>query len=88
MAFINDDQLIKDNKQFSQWAIVLSSIVFVLIALDIVGDYRDGVPWSHLFVEVLILTLSLAGIVYFGRLYYQFANTGFGIGKPSSPTMA
>jgi len=75
MAFINDDQLIKGNKQFSQWAIVLSSIVFVLIALDIVGDYRDGVPWSHLFVEVLILTLSLAGIVYFGRLYYQFAQS-------------
>jgi DNA-binding CsgD family transcriptional regulator len=67
MAFIND------NKQFSQWAIVLSSIVFVLITLDIIGDYRDGVPWTHLFIEVLILTLSLAGIVYFGRLYYQFA---------------
>lgn len=67
MAFIND------NKRFSQWAIALSLFVFVLITLDIIGDYRDGVPWTHLFIEVLILTLSLSGIAYFGRLYYQFA---------------
>ncbi|WP_125217434.1 LuxR C-terminal-related transcriptional regulator [Methylomicrobium sp. wino1] len=75
MAFFSDDPSIKDQKRFSQWAIVLSSIVFVLITLDIIGDYRDGVPWSHLLIEVLILMLSLAGIVYFGRLYYQYAQT-------------
>lgn len=73
MAFINDDQSIKDNKRFSQWAMILSSIIFVLITLDIIGDYRDGVPLAHLLVEVLILLLSLAGIVYFGWIYYQFA---------------
>ncbi|HEY8158616.1 MAG TPA: LuxR C-terminal-related transcriptional regulator [Methylobacter sp.] len=69
MAFIND------NKRFSQWATVLSLFVFVLITLDFLGDYRDGVPWTHLLSEVLILMLSLAGIVYFGRLYYQFAQS-------------
>jgi DNA-binding CsgD family transcriptional regulator/uncharacterized membrane protein len=73
MVFIKDEQSINDNKRFSQWAIVLSLIVFVLITLDIVGDYRDGVPWTHLLVEVLILMFSLTGVVYFGRLYYQFA---------------
>ena len=70
MAFIITD---KDNKQFSQWAIALSLFVFVLITLDITGDYRDGVPWTHLLTEVLILMLSLSGVVYFGWLYYQFA---------------
>ncbi|MGJ0427927.1 helix-turn-helix transcriptional regulator [Methylobacter sp.] len=67
MAFIND------NKRFSQWAIALSLFVFVLITLDLLGDYRDGVAWIHLLAELLILILSLTGIVYFGRLYYQFA---------------
>jgi hypothetical protein len=61
MAFVNDDLPFNDNKRFSQWAIVLSSIVFALITVDIAGDYRDGVPWAHLLVEVLILSLSLAG---------------------------
>lgn len=75
MALIDDGQSITDNKRFSQWAIVLSTVVFVLITLDIFGDYRDGVPWTHLLLEVLILMLSLAGIGYFGRLYYQFAQS-------------
>jgi DNA-binding CsgD family transcriptional regulator len=69
MAFIND------NKRFSQWAIALSLFVFVLITVDFLGDYRDGVAWTHLLTEGLILMLSLAGIVYFGRLYYQFAQS-------------
>jgi DNA-binding CsgD family transcriptional regulator len=69
MAFIND------NKRFSQWAIALSVFVFVLITVDFLGDYRDGVAWTHLLTEGLILMLSLAGIVYFGRLYYQFAQS-------------
>jgi len=69
MAFINN------NKRFSQWAIALSLFVFVLITVDFLGDYRDGVHWTHLLTEGLILILSLAGIVYFGRLYYQFAQS-------------
>ncbi len=51
----------------------LSLFVFVLISIDITGDYRDGVLWAHLLTELLILMLSLSGIVYFGWLYYQFA---------------
>ncbi|QPK64638.1 helix-turn-helix transcriptional regulator [Methylomonas sp. LL1] len=69
MAFIND------NKRFSQWAISICLLVLVLITLDFLGDYRDGVPWPHLFVEAIILMLSLLGLVYFGRLYYQFTQT-------------
>lgn len=68
-----DEQSIGDNKQLSQWAIAVSAIVFVLITLDMVGDYRDGVAWGHLIIEVLILLLSLTGVVYFGQLYYQLS---------------
>jgi len=67
--------LIDDNRRFSQWAIAISLLVFVLITLDFLGDYRDGVSWTHLLSEVLILLISLAGIVYFGLLYYQFAQS-------------
>jgi DNA-binding CsgD family transcriptional regulator len=62
-----------DNKRFNQWAIALCLFVFVLITFDITGDYRDGVHWTHLLTEALILILSLSGIAYFGWLYYQFA---------------
>jgi DNA-binding CsgD family transcriptional regulator/uncharacterized membrane protein len=67
MVFTND------NKGFSQWAIALSLLIFILITFDILGDYKDGVPWAHLLTEVLILMLSLSGVVYFGWFYYQFA---------------
>jgi len=67
MVFIND------NKRLSQWAVTLSLFVFVLITIDITGDYRDGVPWTHLLTEVLILILSISGVVYFGWLHYKFA---------------
>jgi DNA-binding CsgD family transcriptional regulator len=69
MAFIDN------NKRFSQWAMAICLLVFVLITLDFLGDYRDGVAWSHLLAEAIILMLSLVGLVYFGRLYYQFAQT-------------
>jgi len=66
---------IDDNKRFSQWAIALSLFVFVLIAVDLRGDYSDGVSLSHVFTEVIILVISLASIVYFGQLYYQFSQS-------------
>ncbi|MBL1265065.1 helix-turn-helix transcriptional regulator [Candidatus Methylomicrobium oryzae] len=64
-----------EKKRYSYGAIALSAVVLVLITLDMVGDYREGVVWTHLFVELLILVVSLAGLVYFGRLYYQSAQS-------------
>lgn len=72
---IFDEENTHDNKRLSQWAIVFSVAVFVLIAMDVLGDYRDGIAWAHLFIEVLILLFSLAGIAYFGRLYYLTAQS-------------
>lgn len=67
--------LINNKKRLSQWAIVLCLFVLVLITLDFLGDYREGVSWTHLLTEVLILMISLVGIVYFGRLYYELAQS-------------
>lgn len=75
MAFWDDDQSIIEKKRYSYGAIALSAMVLVLITLDIVGDYREGVVWTHLFVELLILVISLASLLYFGRLYYQSAQS-------------
>ena len=54
-----------NNKRFGQWAIALSLLVFVLITIDITGDYRDGVPWTHLLIEMLILMPFLIGSFLF-----------------------
>lgn len=72
---IFDEENLNDNKQLSQWAIAFSVVVFVLISMDVLGDYRDGIAWAHLLIEVLILLFSLAGIAYFGRLYYLTAQS-------------
>ncbi|WP_367154789.1 helix-turn-helix transcriptional regulator [Methylomonas sp. HYX-M1] len=58
-----------ENKRVNLWAILISLMICVLIALDMVGDYREGVHWQHLLLELGILSLSLSGIVYFWRLY-------------------
>lgn len=67
--------LINNRKRLMQWAIFLCVFVLVLITLDFVSDYRDGVSWSHLLTEGLILIISLLGIIYFGRLYYELAQS-------------
>ncbi len=72
---IFDEENLNDNKQLSQWAIAFSVVVFVLISMDVLGDYQDGIAWTHLLIEVLILLFSLAGIAYFGRLYYLTAQS-------------
>jgi DNA-binding CsgD family transcriptional regulator len=74
MAIFDEDNP-NDNKRLSQWAILLSVAVFVLISVDVVGDYRDGIAHLHLLIELLVLLFSLAGIVYFGRLYYLSAQS-------------
>ncbi|MGR9073982.1 MAG: helix-turn-helix transcriptional regulator [Gammaproteobacteria bacterium] len=72
MAFF-DEEAMSDQNRLSRWAIAVSAAVFLLIALDMIGDYRDGVAWWHLITEAVILLLSLAGIVFFGRMYYRSA---------------
>ncbi len=70
---IFDEENFDGSRRLSQWAILFSVVVFVLISMDVIGDYRDGIAWAHLLIEVLILLFSFAGIIYFGRLYYLSA---------------
>jgi len=67
--------LINNKKRITQWAIVLCVLVLALITLDFVGDYRNEGSWTHLLTEGLILIISLLGIVYFGRLYHELAQS-------------
>lgn len=62
-------------KQVSQWAIVLCSVIFTLIVIDILGDYQDGIALSHIVTEMLILITSFVGIVYFGWSYYSMTQS-------------
>jgi DNA-binding CsgD family transcriptional regulator len=73
MAFFDEEYI--NNKRLSQWAIALCSVIFILIAMDILGDYKQGTAWAHIIIELSILVLSLIGITYFGWLYYQFAQS-------------
>ena len=76
-----DEDAFSTNKRLTQWAIGLSALVLILITLDIAGDYRDGVPWQHLLIEWVILTLSLIGVIYFGRRYYRLTQSRIGLLK-------
>lgn len=70
-----NQEISNENKRLSQCAITLCSIIFTLIALDISGDYKDGIAWSHITIEILVLLISLIGISYFGLLYYRSTQT-------------
>jgi DNA-binding CsgD family transcriptional regulator len=60
-----------DEKQLSKIAIALYVVIFILIALDLIGDYSDGIELSHILAELLVLLLAIVGIGFFGRKYYQ-----------------
>lgn len=65
-----DEQYIENNK-LAQWAIAICAVIFALIVLDLSGDYQDGIAWTHVIIELLILVASLIGMLYFGWFYYQ-----------------
>jgi DNA-binding CsgD family transcriptional regulator len=66
-----DEENLNDNKRLSQWAIALCGVIFVLIALDVFGDYKQGSAWTHIIFEVLVLAFSMFGMTYFGWLYFK-----------------
>jgi DNA-binding CsgD family transcriptional regulator len=58
----------------SQWlikiAMVLYGVIFALIALDIISDYGDGIEWSHLITEIMVLMIAVIGLGFFWHKYY------------------
>ncbi len=60
-----------DNQRLIKVALSLYSVIFTLIALDIMSDYSDGIEWSHLVAEMIVLIIAVIGIGLFWRQYYQ-----------------
>jgi DNA-binding NarL/FixJ family response regulator len=50
--------------------IVLYALIFMLIALDIVSDYSEGIDWAHIAVELMVLLAAVVGLTILGREYY------------------
>lgn len=48
---------------FPGLAIGLYGLIFVLIAVDVAGDYAEGADLAHLAVEALVMLGSAAGVV-------------------------
>jgi DNA-binding CsgD family transcriptional regulator len=60
-----------DNRRLIKVALGLYGVIFALIALDIISDYNDGIEWSHLISEMVVLLIAIIGIGLFWRQFYQ-----------------
>lgn len=67
MAFAEEAR----NKRLVKIAIVLYGVIFILIAMDIIGDYGDGIQWSHVIVELIVLIVAVIGLGLFWWQYHQ-----------------
>lgn len=52
-------------------AMTLYGVIFALIAVDILGDYGDGIEWSHIVIELMVLVMAVIGLGMFWRHYHQ-----------------
>lgn len=50
--------------------LALYAIIFALIALDMMGDYSDGIDWGHIAIELAVLVFAVIGLTLLGRAYY------------------
>lgn len=60
-----------NNQRLVKIGMVLYGVIFALIALDILSDYGDGIEWSHLLVELLVLMIAVVGLSLFWLKHYQ-----------------
>ena len=52
-------------------AIALFGAVAVLIVVDLLTDYREGVHWAHLAIEGAVLVAAVGGVLVLWRQLYQ-----------------
>lgn len=52
-------------------AMMLYAAIFALIAIDILGDYGEGINWGHVIIELLVLIVAMIGLGLFWRHYYR-----------------
>jgi DNA-binding CsgD family transcriptional regulator len=53
-------------------AIALFGSVAVLIVVDLLTDYREGVNWAHLAIEGAVLVAAVGGVLVLWRQLYQY----------------
>lgn len=59
------------NQKLIKISLLLYATIFVLIVLDVIGDYSDGIDWEHIAVELTVLMIAVIGLSVLGRAYYQ-----------------
>jgi DNA-binding CsgD family transcriptional regulator len=64
-----------DNQRLIKIAMGLYGVIFTLITWDVVSDYGDGIEWSHLILELLVLTIAVVGLGFFWHKYHQAAQS-------------
>jgi DNA-binding CsgD family transcriptional regulator len=52
-------------------AIALFGAVAVLIVVDLITDYREGVSWAHLAIEGAVLVAAVGGVLVLWRQLHQ-----------------
>lgn len=60
-----------NNQTLIKTGLVLYAVIFLLIMLDVAGDYADGIEWQHITIELIVLIIAIIGITLLGRAYYQ-----------------
>jgi DNA-binding CsgD family transcriptional regulator len=60
----------KQHQKLIKFGMVLYAVIFMLIALDIVGDYGEGIDWGHIAIEFMVLLSAVVGLTFLGREYY------------------
>ena len=63
---------VRPSIRFAVTGIALFALIFLLIAWDLTGDYRDGAAGLHIFLEFGVLLLAATGI---GMLLWRVYTT-------------
>lgn len=54
-----------------KYGAMLYAIIFGLITVDVVSDYQEGIQWSHITIELMVLIAAVVGLSFLGYAYYQ-----------------
>lgn len=60
-----------EEKRTQVTAIALFVAIVVLIVCDLILDYREGVDWTHVGIELLVLLAASVGVIFLWRTLTQ-----------------
>lgn len=65
------------SQKIVKMGLALYALIFILIAIDVSSDYKDGLGWEHIGFELLVLLISITGLTLLGRFFYQSTKVKF-----------